>query len=90
MIRYAIHTITDPKQDAVERARVIEAYMPSNYSAFPVIADSVTVGVLIVGEDSHGWTLDDYVLPRLASGLYFAREIDADAANMHYTRYGAM
>jgi hypothetical protein len=30
---------------------------------------------VIAGYDSHGWTLDDYVLPRLASGMYHGREI---------------
>lgn len=45
----------------------IERYLPGNYRV---------VGVLIEGEDNCGWTLDEYVLPRLASGLYFGREID--------------
>lgn len=31
---------------------------------------------VIAGEDSHGWTLDDYVIPRYASGLIWAEEID--------------
>ena len=30
----------------------------------------------IAGRDVAGWTLDAYVIPRLASGLYFATEID--------------
>jgi hypothetical protein len=30
---------------------------------------------LIGGRDSCGWTLDDYVIPRLASGMYFAEEV---------------
>lgn len=30
---------------------------------------------IIAGEDVAGWTLDDYVIPRLASGLIFAEEI---------------
>jgi hypothetical protein len=31
---------------------------------------------VIAGEDVAGWMLDDYVIPRLASGLIFANEID--------------
>lgn len=31
---------------------------------------------IIKGEDDHGWTLDGYVIPRLGSGLIWAREID--------------
>ena len=31
---------------------------------------------MIGGRDVAGWTLDAYVIPRLASGLYFATEID--------------
>jgi hypothetical protein len=30
---------------------------------------------LIEGEDNAGWTLDGYVIPRLASGLIFAKEV---------------
>lgn len=31
---------------------------------------------VIEGSDSAGWTLDDYVIPRYASGLIQAEEID--------------
>lgn len=53
---------------------VIRAYLPANYSA--TATDSGDA--LISGEDRAGWTLDGYVIPRLASGLYFAREIDSN------------
>lgn len=53
-------------------AAQIEPYLPSNYIAYDTAA-----GAVIEGEDSCGWTLDDYVIPRLASGLYFGIEIDA-------------
>ena len=48
----------------------VERYLPANYEA-------AEVGGLIViaGDDNHGWTLDGYVLPRLASGLHVAREV---------------
>jgi hypothetical protein len=33
--------------------------------------------VIIAGTDYAGWTLDGYVLPRLASGLMFGEEVTA-------------
>jgi hypothetical protein len=50
--------------------KTIAAYLPANYK----VVDSGDDYVLIEGEDSMGWTLDDYVIPRLASGNYFAKE----------------
>lgn len=52
--------------DELERVR---RFLPSNYSA-----ESDGTNIYIYGEDSHGWTLDGYVIPRLASGLIFAKE----------------
>ena len=46
----------------------IRRYLPENYRAFTWGND-----VIIVGDDEAGWTLKDYVIPRLASGLYHAR-----------------
>ena len=63
-MRYAI--IENPGQ----RLGAVQRYMPGNYSA-----SQAGDGILIHGEDSAGWTLDGYVLPRLASGLIFAREL---------------
>lgn len=75
MKRYAIIHSQSPQ---------LAAYMPGNYKIIwqgdyqeadhphPIL-DPVTV---IAGEDNAGWTLDDYVIPRLASGMYFAKEID--------------
>lgn len=68
-------------------ARIVAApeqvapFLPDNYRV--VATDrgrgaqesSGALVVIIAGEDSAGWTLDDYVLPRLASGLYFGREV---------------
>lgn len=31
--------------------------------------------ISITGRNNHGWTLDDYVIPRLASGNWFAKEV---------------
>lgn len=61
----------------------IRAYLPDNYSAARA-GDSV---VLIHGQDVAGWTLDAYVIPRLASGLYFARELDPTGFPTGFTGY---
>ena len=49
----------------------VEAYLPSNY--FTII--NANHDICIQGVDDHGWTLDGYVIPRLASGLIVAKEI---------------
>ena len=48
----------------------VENYLPFNYR---VVVDED--GLLIVGVDKAGWTMRDYVIPRLGSGLIVAREI---------------
>lgn len=68
MRRYARVSLRGP--DTVDTVR---AYLPSNYKA-----DEFETGILIYGEDNAGWTLDGYVIPRLASGLIHAREINGD------------
>lgn len=60
--------------------REVEAYLPANYAvltdhiANPFSDDRVRLNVVIAGEDDCGWTLDGYVIPRLASGLMHCRE----------------
>jgi hypothetical protein len=49
----------------------IAAYLPANYEVVGTRRDGA---IIIKGTDNAGWTLDDYVIPRLASGLYFAEE----------------
>lgn len=49
----------------------VERFLPSNYAARVLDNGSVEV----FGEDSAGWTLDGYVIPRLASGMIFAQEV---------------
>lgn len=49
----------------------IRAFLPSNYS---VSFQPDINGWLIEGQDNAGWTLDGYVIPRLASGSIFATE----------------
>jgi len=53
-----------------DKLETVRRYLPSNYEA-----DSDGGNVWIHGVDRLGWTLDDYVLPRLASGLHFAKEV---------------
>ena len=62
-----------PRRYAVVRGPLatIERYLPANYAAQQPLGDLV----LIAGHDHAGWTLDGYVIPRLASGLYAAREV---------------
>jgi len=55
-----------------DRVETVQRYMPSNYTAQAVGDD-----VVIVGYDNAGWTLHDYVIPRLASGLHRAEEVTA-------------
>lgn len=64
-MRYALIASTDTD--------VIQKYLPTGYRAYAIPDATVIQGV-----DNAGWTLDDYVIPRLASGLYFAREITSD------------
>lgn len=63
--RYAI--IEHPKNtvDTVRR------FLPDNYNCVGAPDGSIR----IFGNDVAGWTLDGYVIPRLASGLIYAREI---------------
>jgi len=53
----------------------VRAYLPGNYYVVGSVSTAGRVVTLIAGRDDAGWTLDDYVLPRLASGLHAGREI---------------
>jgi hypothetical protein len=55
-----------------DRPDTVARYLPANYSVLRVSPDEVLIG----GADVHGWTLDGYVIPRLASGLIRAEEVD--------------
>lgn len=70
--------------------REAEAYLPDNYKVtgelyahdggYHETPDGLPYDARLVfvieGRDAHGWTLDGYVIPRYASGLIFAEEID--------------
>tara|TARA_R110000751_G_scaffold57842_2_gene122534 strand:+ start:1326 stop:1547 length:222 start_codon:yes stop_codon:yes gene_type:complete len=55
----------------------VRAYLPSNYEAYQ---DPFEDHIVINGVDRAGWTLDRYVIPRLASGLIVAREFNPDGS----------
>lgn len=57
---------------ALGNREAIARYLPSNYQVLGGDDETTLIG----GHDDAGWTLDDYVLPRLASGLYFGAEVD--------------
>lgn len=75
MKRYAIVWAADSR-------RQVEQYLPDNYSViheeegWQQIDGRVRKVQIIGGEDVAGWTLDAYVIPRLASGLIQCEEID--------------
>ncbi len=52
----------------------VAAFLPSNYEVMGW--DDTGTGVVVEGTDNAGWTMDDYVLPRLASGCLFGTEVD--------------
>jgi len=56
-----------------DNLELVRRYMPSNYEA-----SQLGSTIFIYGHDSHGWTLDDYVIPRLASGGIIAKEVTND------------
>jgi hypothetical protein len=54
--------------------------MPGNYRVDGSVRNGPIDGgrleVVVSGEDRYGWTLEDYVRPRLGSGLMGCEEID--------------
>lgn len=65
--RKAIIRSTDVHEDIGR----VHTYLPANYGVRVINADTLEV----YGVDVAGWTLDEYVIPRLASGLIFAEEV---------------
>lgn len=68
----------DSEQAACKLARQVKNYLPSNYQVVGCHGGVVTVE----GHDRFGWTLEDYVLPRLASGLLHAEEVKCQPAEV--------
>ena len=54
----------------------VKNYLPSNFTAHESNGTIQGKGILIEGYDRAGWTLDAYVIPRLASGLIVAKEVE--------------
>lgn len=55
--------------------RTVQSYLPSNFEARYFEDATLGTVILIEGFDRAGWTLDGYVIPRLASGLIVAKEV---------------
>jgi hypothetical protein len=53
----------------------IRSYLPHNFTAHESSGTIHGDAILIEGYDRAGWTLDGYVIPRLGSGLIFAKEV---------------
>lgn len=52
----------------------VQSYLPSNYSAFQAVPQAP---IMIEGRDSHGWTLEGYVIPRLQTALIVVEEVQS-------------
>ena len=72
MIRTAI---VRRSRAGIPTPETVARYLPSNYEVVGEYTSVLGDAIVIEGEDRQGWTLDDYVIPRLASGLIFAAEV---------------
>jgi hypothetical protein len=50
----------------------VEPYLPRNYI---VLGWSGPYSTIIGGFDDAGWTMQDYIIPRLGSGMYVCTEL---------------
>lgn len=55
-----------------DTTKTVAAYLPQNYRILGNDGPNIIIG----GVDNRGWTLDDYIIPRLASGMMICKEID--------------
>jgi len=53
----------------------VQQYLPANFTACESSGTIHGDCIEISGYDRAGWTLDGYVIPRLASGLIVAKEV---------------
>lgn len=58
---------------ATGKSQQVAEYLPMNYRVLGRTLDNT--GTIIIGVDDHGWTLDEYVIPRLGSALIACIEI---------------
>ena len=74
---WSTKNLTDEQYSA--EVKTVQAYMPRGWFATLRTRgndDGTTRQVIsVTGRNNAGWTLDDYVIPRLASGNYFAKEV---------------
>lgn len=73
-VRVASVVDVNPSGDLKEDLKLVQALLPENYGATVVRKPTETL-ILIVGYDVAGWTLEDYVIPRLASGMIYTEEV---------------
>jgi hypothetical protein len=64
----------------------VGAYLPANYQVTHLDAEFV----YIAGEDRAGWTLDAYVIPRLASGLHLCEEVALPPFDVRVQNLGSL
>jgi hypothetical protein len=68
-------------EDLSNEVQRVQAYLPRGWIATLVTKSLEDEGfkrvIAITGHERMGWTLDDYVLPRLASGNIFAKVVAA-------------
>ena len=57
-----------------QSAETVAAYLPQNYRVIGMSGEDVLIG----GTDNHGWTMEQYIIPRLGSGLMAVKEIELD------------
>ena len=64
-------------EDPNTSAETVNDYLPQGYKAKIEYIEGRgdQLRIVIRGYDLAGWTLDDYVIPRLASGLIVAKEV---------------
>ena len=69
--------LTEVWDDKLARIRgLADKLVPSNY-----VTIMHTGSLFVIGRDSAGWTLDDYVLPRLASGGVYG-QVECDQSTL--------
>ena len=68
--------LTDSSGRGMTEVEVVQSYLPGNYSAMEYVGPDGSEMIQIRGRDNAGWTMDAYVIPRLASGNICAREVE--------------
>jgi len=71
-----ISSTVNPYQRRDLSLELVQRYLPSNYSSYEYVGPDGEEMIQIRGRDDAGWTLDGYVIPRLASADIYAREVE--------------